>query len=315
MAVVRIFVAIAGLCAILARTATADIVNVLVVDRELDAQGQSGFSDSGRYGDAYTDLTNVANFGTGGVVDHSLNFLPGVANLNNLSLDDVQLVIFAHSDGQSPTPRPTGEVAKLRDYVDDGGRLITLGHSMTYHWGNSLADDPINLSEELATRFPQPHSHSTLPAYRYPENGLVDPNTGDPSAVNGPIINGDFGVVDTVSSTRNTYWTGSTGASSGTFAFRYRATDAFFYSDGLYGTFGVNGGRYMMIGSEDLAGAQYSTDIDNQRFFMNSVAWVTEGAQSSASTPEPSSLVLLSGAGIGALIYRRKRGKAARDAT
>ena len=77
------------------------------------------------------------------------------------------------------------------------------------------------------------------------------------------------------------------------------AGNATVYNDGLFGTVGT--GRFLLVGSANAfgTGATYDSSLaskynrdGNQAYFLNSVAWLTEG--SATAVPEPSSLAVLS---------------------
>tara|TARA_R110002049_G_scaffold47902_1_gene138455 strand:+ start:172742 stop:173761 length:1020 start_codon:yes stop_codon:yes gene_type:complete len=284
----------------------ADMVNVLVIDRDFDTNGFSGFSASGRYANAFSDLTDPSNFGTGGIQDYSLNFST-VSTLTNSDLASAGLVIFAHTDGLSPSSGPGGEVETLTNYVNSGGSLLTIGHGMSYDWRGSISPGPpLSLSDTLAQRSPREHHNSTLGTaseYRFPVNGFMNEN---PATAADVINSGPFGGVGTVKSNQNAYWDGSSGMSTGTFALQYSTGGAFTPRDGLFGTFGM--GRYMMIGSVDAVASSYTDPSNNNKeFLLNSFAYLGETAPRATAVPEPSSLFLTAIAGIPIALRRRRR--------
>lgn len=279
----------------------ADLIDVLVVDPEIGAGGQSGFSAGGRYETAYYDLTTNLFGG------HSLNLLPAVSSINDVGsayFDDIGMVILAHKDDSSPSPGTDGGVAKLTQYVQGGGRLLTIGQSMSYDYRNDSVGSR-SLSDEIPHRLPAAFYNFPLDEFKTP-NVLLTPQSS--------AIDDIVGGVSYVDSGENAYWYGTNGQTSGEFALSYSAQGGGTYGDGLYGSFGS--GRYMMVGSTDfLLGTTASpgkyTTFDNSTFFLNSVDWLSEGAQTS-STPEPSSFVLMSAVGIAAMVRRRRRQRAGR---
>lgn len=299
-----------AVCSAIAVTCTqplsAEVINVLVLDH--DASSDAGFGVGGRYQDAYNDMMNASNFGASGVASYSFNFMTSVSSLSGVSLDNVGLVILAHSHLKSTT---FDDAVKVSNFVyHDGGSVLALGHSFSDIESNSHA----RLSNWWSGH--GANSEHTWP-YRNPEGDNMTVN-----AVGSGPASGAFGDVQltTVRSDVNQYWSQS--GTSGTFAISYNGASG----DGLYGDYGD--GRYMMIGSVNMIGdgdigtsmigSRYN-EGSNSTFFLNTVDYLAANVAGSSAgataTPEPSSFILIAAGGLAVLVRHRKRRRAVTTTT
>jgi hypothetical protein len=283
--------------AVISQPLSAEVVNVLVLDYE--ASTDAGFGEDGRYEDAYDGMLDAANFGPNGIVNRTFNFMNPVSSLSGVSLDNVGLVILAHSHQKSTEWQDGVDVSNFMYY--DGGSVLALGHSFS---DIELNGNP-PLSEWWSNRFANRVPGSGW-AYKSPEDDNMTVNAVGEGPANGP-----FGDVQgtTVLSDANEYWSGNAGGTTGTFAITYQTGG----QDGLYGVYGA--GQYMMLGSVNMIGdgdigtsmlsSRYD-EANNAEFFLNTIDYLTSGA-SAAAAPEPSSFVLMAAAGVAALVRQRKK--------
>ncbi len=307
----RLFAVLFAVCGIIVDQAnlSGDLIKVVVLDH--DAGSDAGFGTGGRYASAYADMVNLANFGSGGTVDRTFQFLDPVTNLDSISLADVGLVILAHSHLKSTS---FNDGVKLDSYVkNDGGSVLALGHSFSDIEGTVINDYSgiANLSSWWTGNPGHlPNKLTGVNAYKVPNADNMTVN-----AVGSGPASGSFGDVQlsTVRSDANEYWSGTTSGATGTFALSYNSSSSTF-SDGLYGDYG--NGRFLMVGSVnmfgdgDVGGSTLSSryaEANNQTFFLNSIEYLSESTITATSTPEPSSLILAASLGFGVLLRRRKR--------
>ncbi len=279
---------------LLAAQSSAAVVNVLVVDRQ-KGSGNEAFVSGGRYSNAFTDLTDPNRFGIAGTVGYSLNFLDSISSLtSSTQLDGVGLILFAHTHNAGTS---ASEVALAKNFVTNGGSLLSLGFA-------NVSDDNFNsFSSAFAARTTTRSgglSNSAVPTYLTPASShavLSTPGApATPFGLSSSILNSDA----------NVYLIGSTlpatdqsmdAVSSISFT---TAGSSITRQDGLYGSLGA--GRFLLVGSANAFGtggtydstllaSKYNHD-GNQAYFLNSVAWLTEG--STTAVPEPSSLTVLS---------------------
>ncbi|MBP0020959.1 MAG: PEP-CTERM sorting domain-containing protein [Cyanobacteria bacterium SBLK] len=255
--------------AILAQSANAATINVLTVNT--GGVGSFDFLTGGRFNNVRDSLLNPLNYGEGGIVSDTVNYLPSVTELTSTNLSGVDVVLLAHGASN----RSASELAALEAFVQNGGGMLA--------FGNEVASD---LSSILG---------STWGGYRDGIGIRV-------SNASSPIANGPFGTFAAGTFTRTSFGSffrevgenGTVGITRG--------------GDPFAATYDFGKGRAAvfldeeMFVSASLGGADARWNTTHNAYFNNAFSHVIPDDDPDSphptDVPEPSSLLMLGAAGI-----------------
>jgi len=113
------FVVLSLLAACLAQTAAGDTFNIAGIAN----QGGFAFSSGTYMASARSSVTNPANFGPAGIVQHTVNVVPDLAVIDAGSLAGVDILVTS----AIYYTYTAAEAAAIRTWVDAGGSLIFYG--------------------------------------------------------------------------------------------------------------------------------------------------------------------------------------------
>ncbi len=275
--------------------APAAVVNTLV----LNGGTGGAFVNGGRYESAFNDLNDPLLFGAGtGVIDYGFNFLTEVTSLSGVSFTNVDLLILTSRNSLLGT----ADIAAADSFVRSGGRLLAMGTSLT----NSFAG---SLSQTLANR-------AALTDFSFSTNSQYNTNNGNAVQFSSPGNSTPFGTGAGTLIARDVNvklgsQTGSIGTPTIGTSFSSGAVQA---PDGYFGE--VTGGRFLFMtsvnafGTESIGASTYNSrygDTANAQYFLNSIAWLTEGSASAVPEPSTSAMMCLSCLVLGRSAVKRQR--------
>lgn len=249
--------------AILVQAANAATIRVLTPDK--GGARSFDFLTGGRFNNVRDALTNPANYGAGGIVTDTVDYLPSVTEFNSTNLSGADVVILAHD-----TKRSESEINALNTFVQNGGGILA--------FGNNVASD---LSTILG---------STFGRYRDGTGIRV-------SNAESPIANGPFGTF-----AAGTYTGTSFGGLFGTVG-EHGTVGITRGGIPFAATYDFGTGRAAVFHDEEMfisawmGGADRRWNTTHNAYFLNAFDYVANG-NPPTSVPEPSNLPMTIGAGI-----------------
>ncbi|MGK7927117.1 MAG: PEP-CTERM sorting domain-containing protein [Spirulina sp.] len=250
---------------ILVQPANAATLNVLTVNT--GGHGSYDFLTSGRFNNVRDSLLNPVNYGTGGIISDTVNYLPSVTELNSTNLSGVDVVLLAGG----ATNRSASELAALDTFIQNGGGMLAFGN--------------------VAASFLSPILGSTSGGYR---DG-IGIQVSNPAS---PIANGPFGTFASGTFTTTSFGglfgevgeNGTVGITRG--------------GDPFAATYDFGTGRAAVFLDEEMfisasfRGADVRWNTTHNTYFLNAFDYVANGNSDSTPVPEPSSLLMLGAASI-----------------
>lgn len=259
--------------------ANAAVLNVLTADT--GGAGSFDFLTGGRFNNVRDALTNPANYGPGGIVTDTVNYLPSVTTFNSANLSGADVVILAHG----ATTRPANEINALNTFVQNGGGILA--------FSNEIGSD---LSAILGSTF----------------GGYLDGPNIQVSNASSPIANGSFGTFPVGTSTGTSFGglLGTVGPNGTVGITRNGNPFAATYDFGT-GRAAVFLDEEMFI-SAALGGADARWNTTHNAYFLNAFDYVANSTPKNPPVPEPHSepysvLILIAGI-LGFRLRRRKKG-------